>query len=56
MYRSFTHLALVIFPSHTELNGTLWHSCNGERSAIFWVLVEKGGIFQSKGQFCTQYA
>ncbi|KAG5303948.1 hypothetical protein I7I50_10865 [Histoplasma capsulatum G186AR] len=47
-------LALVIFPSHTELNGTLWHSCHGERSAIFWVLVEKSGVFQSKGQLSVR--
>ena len=44
-------LALVIFPDNSELDDTLRNRSDLESLFIFRVLLEEGGVFESRNQF-----
>lgn len=40
------HLALIVFPDHTELDDPLWDSSDLESGLIFWVFLEEQGVLE----------
>lgn len=41
---------LVIFPGDSELDDTLGDRSDLESRLVFWVLLEEGGVFESRGK------
>lgn len=41
---------LVIFPGDSELDNTLGDRSDLESGLVFWVLLEEGGVFESRGK------
>lgn len=43
-------LELVIFPDNTELDDSLWDCDYFERSLVFWMLFEEGGVLEGRSK------
>lgn len=44
-------LEVVVFPDDAELDDPLRDGRDLESPAVLWIFLEKGGIFESRGQF-----
>ena len=44
------HLALIIFPDHTELDDTLGDSSDLQCSLVFWVFLEEQRVLEGRDE------